>query len=106
MKNNAKNVVKMPEASFYNGVPCGLGYSKPLFKKKTHTPFKDIDYFEALGRYCLNIDAQNKSNLPSDYGELYRPMCEVAKNVCTALDSGASRSEVANYIKLCIDLNS
>lgn len=79
------------------------GY-KPL-KHKNGKIFTDLDYFELLGRKCLQMDNENPNkNLPTDYGKLDRDCVKVAKEVVRGLDNGMSRREVERYIQMCIQL--
>lgn len=76
---------------------------KPL-EHKDGRIFNDIDYFELLGRKCLEVDKSNPNpKLPSDYGDYDRNVCEVAKEICKGIDSGMSRSELLNYLNICVD---
>jgi len=82
----------------------GLQSYKPL-EHKDGSKFKDIDYFELLGRKCMELDKKNKNpNLPTDYGKYDRNVCEVAKEVCRGIDNGMSKEELQQYLDICIDI--
>ena len=103
-KNTSEPKLKANPKLFDKSIVGGATYKG--FKHKDGRPFDDVDYFELLGRRCEEIDKKNKSSwLPSDYGDYSRNVVEVAKNVCKALDEGQPRSEVAEYLKLCIKSN-
>lgn len=84
----------------------GIQSFKPL-QHKDGRKFTDIEYFELLGRKCLEKDKLNRNpNLPTDYGEYDRNVCEVAKEVCKGIDSGMTNEELQTYLDMCIDKES
>lgn len=94
--------VKPNPALFKDVKPGRIGF-KPL-KHKDGTIFEDVDYFELLGRKCIELDKKNRNPvLPTDYGKYDRDTVMVAKEVCKAIDSGIDRDDIKAYISRCID---
>lgn len=77
-----------------------------LLQQLTHkngTRLSDLEYFELLGRKCIEIDKKNTSSyMPSDYGSYDVQVVAVAKDICKALDEGIPRKELADYLKQII----
>lgn len=99
----SKSLVK-PNPELFKNSLCGrLGY-KPL-QHKDGTIFDDIDYFELLGRKCIEMDKTNATPyLPTDYGTFDRATCDVAKQVCKALDEGMSKQDINKFLAQCINI--
>jgi hypothetical protein len=99
-KTNAK-----PSPKLYDGVQPGRISYKPLHHKDG-TIFDDVDYFELLGRKCIELDKKNRNPVvPTDYGTYDRDTVTVAKEVCKAIDNGVSREDISDYLKRCIDID-
>lgn len=91
--------------ALFKDAKVGRDTFKPL-KHKDGRDFTDLDYFELLGRKCIELDKENaNSRLPTDYGVYDRKVVEVAKNVCNGLDEGISKTELHNYISMCIKID-
>ena len=76
-------------------------------KHQNGRPFKDVEYFELLGRKCLEMDKKNPNKaIPTNYGELDRNVCEVAKQVAMGIDEGMSTEDLQQFINTCIDYKS
>lgn len=104
MRKNEAPKLKANPKLFDKSIVGGATYKG--FTHKDGRPYDDVDYFELLGRRCQEIDKHNNSKyLPSNYGDYNLQVVEVAKRVCKALDEGVPRSEVAEYLKLCIKTN-
>lgn len=100
-----KNKLK-PNPNLFKDQQVGRTSFKPL-KHKDGTNFNDVEYFELLGRKCLEMDKANKNPaIPTNYGKYDRDVVAVAKEVVKGLDNGLSKEEVAQYIKTCVDINS
>jgi len=100
----SSNVVKANPKLFKDVVPGRIGF-KPL-KHKDGTIFEDVDYFELLGRKCIELDKKNKNpSIPTDYGKYNRDVVAVAKEVCKGIDNGLDREEIKAYITRCIDID-
>lgn len=81
----------------------GIMSFKPL-QHKDGRKFTDIEYFELLGRKCIEKDKLNPNpKLPTDYGNYDRNVCEVAKEICKGIDAGLSNEELQTYLDMCID---
>ena len=90
----------------FKGVAPGRIGFKPL-KHKDGTIFEDVDYFELLGRKCIEMDKMNRNpSIPTDYGKYDRKTVEVAKEVCKGIDNGLSRDDIKAYLTRCIELES
>lgn len=104
-KVDTSNKIK-PAPGLFNQTNVGRAGFKPLIHKDG-TPFKDVDYFELLGRKCIEMDKSNPNpNIPTNYGKNYDlSTINVAKQVVKALDEGMSRDDVGRFINQCIDFN-
>lgn len=100
-------VVKMqPNPKLFSGSKVGRTSFKPL-QHKDGTNLNDVEYFELLGRKCLEMDKNNPNkNLPTNYGNYDRTTCELAKEVCRGIDAGMSKEELTKYIVNSIDFES
>lgn len=85
----------------FTGVKPGRSAYKPL-KHKDGTPFDNVDYFELLGRKCMELDKKNTSNLPTNYGKYSLECVNVAKEVVKGLDAGMSHDELNAYLDTCV----
>lgn len=97
-----KSAVKPSPELFRNAKVGRVGF-KPLMHKDG-TIFDDVDYFELLGRKCIELDNANKNPVvPTDYGSYDLETVQVAKEVCKAIDNGVSKSDIQLYLSRCID---
>lgn len=85
----------------FAGVKTGRGGYKAL-QHKDGKVFDNVDYFELLGRKCLELDAKNTTNLPTNYGKYSKECVDVAKEVVKGLDSGMTHAELNAYLDTCI----
>lgn len=101
-----KQTSKMkPNPKLFENQKVGRASYKPL-QHKDGRDFSDVDYFELLGRKCIEMDKQNKNPaIPTDYGDFDRDVVAVAKQVVYGLDNGLSKSELTQYLNRCVDLN-
>ena len=96
MNNQVKSVFK-------NAKVGGRSFN-PLKNKKTGRELEDIDYMELLGRKCIEMDNQNRTNLPTDYGDYDIECVKFAKEIVKILDDGkATRKELNDLILKSID---
>ena len=104
-KVELSNKIK-PNPIMFKHTSVGRNSFKAL-KHKDGTPYSDVDYFELLGRKCIELDKSNRNtNVPTNYGDNYDlSTVNVAKQVVKALDDGIARDDVAEFIKQCIDFN-
>lgn len=85
---------------------------KPLVKVEkdnnnnvVETPFKDVDYFELLGRKAIEMDEKNPNpRIPTNYGNYDRDTVNLAKEVVKGIDNGYSKEELNTFIHQCIIL--
>ena len=78
---------------------------KGLKHKEDKSDLSDLEYFELLGRRVIEMDKLNKNdNIPTNYGNLDRNVCEVAKMICQAKDEGMSEHELNQYLQSCIEI--
>lgn len=78
---------------------------KPLLHKDGRE-LTDLEYFELLGRKCIELDKQNNNpKLPTDYGAYDRKVVEVAENICKGIDEGISKADLQRYLSMCIDID-
>lgn len=97
-----KNVQKA-NPSLFRGIREGRASYKPL-EHKNGQKFSDVDYFELLGRKCLEMDKANKNpSLPTNYGNYDKATCHVAKEICRGIDEGMSKEELQQYLDTCIN---
>ena len=98
-----KEVAIKPNPKLFQNAHVGRTSFAGL-KHKNGTPLKDVEYFELLGRQCLELDKKNPNkNLPTDYGLFDRNTCEVAKQVALAIDEGMSTEDLQRFLSTCID---
>lgn len=94
-----------PNPNLFVDSKVGRTSFKPL-KHKDGTIYTDLDYFELLGRKCIELDRENRnSSLPTDYGTFDRDVVKVAKEICKGIDEGMSKKELQQYLSMCIDIN-
>lgn len=104
IKNKVSKI--KPNPKLFENQRVGRTSYKPL-EHKDGTKFSDVDYFELLGRKCIEMDKANKNpSIPTDYGNYDRDVVAVAKEVVRGLDSGLSKQELTQYLNRCVDLNS
>lgn len=73
-------------------------------RHKNGKALKDVEYFELLGRHCIELDKLNPNKaLPTDYGTFDRNTCEVAKQVARAIDDGVPMKQLEYFVASCID---
>lgn len=80
---------------------------KPL-KHKDGTIYSDVDYFELLGRKCIELEKNNPNpNLPIDYLAMGydRDCVELSKNIVKAIDEKIPKTQIQEYLKRCINYN-
>lgn len=91
------------DPDLFNGAKVGRIGFKPLHHKDGSI-LDDVDYFELLGRKCLDLDAENTNPIvPTDYGTYDPTTVQVAKEVCKAIDEGVSKKDIQLYLSRCID---
>ncbi len=81
------------------------GYSsyRPL-QHKDGSNYDDVDYFELLGRKCIEMDKQNHNPaIPTDYGDYDANAVALGKEVVKGIDNGMSKEDLKQYIARCID---
>lgn len=102
-KNTTINKIK-PNDKLFKDKQVGRLNFKGL-KHKNGTPFSDLDYFELLGRECIELDKKNSSKvIPTDYGNYDREVVQVAKEIVKGLDNGISKDDLNKYLQRCIDI--
>lgn len=101
---NKKNVQKIKaNPALFRGIHEGRASFKPL-EHKNGKRFDNVDYFELLGRKCIEMDKANRNpSLPTRYGDYDPITCKVAKEVCKGIDAGMSRADLNEYIDTCIN---
>ena len=93
-----------PSANLFKNSHAGRFDYNPL-QHKDGRDFDDIDYFELLGRKAIQMDKENPNpNLPTNYGDFDRDVVDVAKQVCKAIDEGKPRTEIQQFLSMCIDI--
>lgn len=103
-KQPIKVKAKAPSGLFEKS-SVGRVSTKPLIHKDG-SHYSDLDYFELLGRKCIELEKNNPNpNLPINYNELGfdRNVVEVAKCVVQAIDDKRPRQEIESYIKSCVN---
>ena len=101
-KMNVQKKVK-PNPALFRDVREGRTSYKPL-EHKNGKKFTDIEYFELLGRKCLEMDKANKNPaLPTNYGKYDHATCFVAKEICKGIDAGMSNEDLQQYLDTCIN---
>ena len=93
-----QNVKRHPN---FSDVKTGRSGYKSL-QHKNGKPFDNVDYFEMLGRKCIEMDKKNTSNLPTNYGKYSKECVDVAKQIVKGIDSGMSHEELNQYLDTCI----
>lgn len=94
-----------PNPKLFAEQKVGRTSFKPL-EHKDGTKFSDVEYFELLGRKCIEMDKANKNpSIPTDYGKYDRDTVAVAKEVVKGIENGLSKEELTQYINRCVDLN-
>lgn len=74
-------------------------------KTKQGEKFNDMQYFEFLGRKCIEMDNQNTNkNYPTNYGNFDKDCVQLAKEVVKAIDNGENEMDIKKYIINSINL--
>ena len=73
-------------------------------KHKNDDPVSDIEYFYMIAERAQEMDAQNKTNLPTNYGKYDRDVVKVAKQVKEARDNNIPDSDIQYFIDLCMNI--
>lgn len=92
------NTIKRPN---FGGIRTGRGAYKTL-EHKDGRKFDDVDYFELLGRKCIEMDKKNTTNLPTNYGRYSKECVDVAKEVVKGIDNGMTHEELNAYLVTCV----
>lgn len=94
-----------PNPNLFKNTHVGRNTYKGLVHKDG-TPFDDVDYFELLGRKCIELDKQNSNKrLPTDYGSYDLETVKMAKEICKGIDSGMNKKELTQYISQSIKID-
>lgn len=102
MKNQNAQKLK-PNPKLFDKSKVGYSSFQPLLHKDGSV-YSDVEYFELLGRKCIEMDEQNKNkSIPTDYGDYDRNVVTLAKEVVKGIDNGISKKELTQYINRCVD---
>lgn len=105
MKRKTVNKLK-PNPKLFENSKVGYSTFRPL-QHKDGTDYDDVDYFELLGRKCLEMDKENKNpSIPTDYGNYDPNAVALGKEVVKGIDNGMTKKELKQYIARCVDFNS
>lgn len=94
-----------PNPKLFEKIKVGMQAYKPL-EHKDGSKFNDVEYFELLGRKCIEMDKANRNPaLPTNYGDYDRDVVAVAKEVCKGIDNGLLHEELQQFLNTCINVN-
>lgn len=107
---NKKQPIKVKQkapSGIFERASVGRVSTKPLIHKNG-SHYRDIEYFELLGRRCVEIEKANPNpNIPVDYQKygFDRNVCEVAKTIVKAIDEKRPTEEIESYLQRCINID-